>query len=71
MEKTINFFYIKIEDSAISLKNSYLELDLNVIHWARGHAWYSDGYDIRLVSLDPIALFENYRLTSSSGKEIY
>ena len=31
---------------------------------------YADGNDIRLVSLGPIDLFSNYKLTTSSGKHL-
>ena len=55
------------QDTAISLKDSYLELDFNVTYEAGAHARYADGEHIRLVNLGPIALFKNYRLTSSSG----
>ena len=34
------------------------------------HARYANGDHIRLLKLGPIALFNKYRLTSSSGKEI-
>ena len=52
------------------MKDSYLELDFSVTHRAGAHARYVDGDHIRLVNLRPIALFNKYRLTSSSGKEI-
>ena len=63
--------YINIprEDSVISLLNSYLELDLDVLH-AGTNDRYVDGNNIRLVNLGPIALFSNYRLTTSSGKHL-
>ena len=64
------FIDIPEEDSAISLKDNYLKLDFNVIHRAGAHAQYADGDHIGLVNLGPIALFEKYRLTSCSGKEI-
>ena len=31
---------------------------------------YANGNDIRLVNLGPIALFSNYKLTTSSGKHL-
>ena len=65
-----SFTDIPREDSAISLKDSYLEIDLNVTHSSCAHARYVDGVHIRLVNLGPIALFDKYRLTSSSGREI-
>ena len=58
------------EDSAISLRDSYLELDFTVTHRTRAHARCADGDQIRLVNSGPIALFNKYRLTGSSGKEI-
>ena len=68
MEKIIKFFFdISREDSAISSKDSYLEIYFNVTHRIGAHA---DGDHIRLVNLRPIALFNKYRLTSSNGKEI-
>ena len=63
--------YINIprEDSVISLLNSYLELNFDVLHPATNNR-YVDGNDIRLVNLWPIALFSNYKLTTSSGKHL-
>ena len=63
--------YINIprEDSVISLLNSYLELNFDVLHAATNNR-YADGNDIRLVSLGPIGLFSNYKLTTSSGKHL-
>ena len=63
--------YINIprEDSVISLLNSYLELNFDVLH-VRTNNRYADGNDIRLVNLGPIALFSNYKLTTSSGKHL-
>ena len=63
--------YINIprEDSVISLLNSYLELDFDVLHAGTNNR-YVDGNDIRLVNLGPIALFSNYKLTTSSGKHL-
>ena len=67
-----NQFFIGLprEDNAISLRDSYLELDFNVTHRAGTHAQYAFGDHIRIVNLCPIALFNKYRLTSSSGKEV-
>ena len=47
--------YINIprEDSVISLSNSYLELNFDVLHAATNNR-YVDGNDIRLVNLGPI-----------------
>ena len=52
------------------MKGSYLELDFSVPHRAGAHARFADGDQIRLVNLGPIILFNKFRLTSSSGKEI-
>ena len=52
------------------MKDSCFELDFNVTHWAGAYAWFAGGDHIRIVTLGPNALFINFRLTSSSGKEI-
>ena len=67
----ISQIYINIprEDSVISLLNSYLELNFDVLHAATNNR-YVDGNDIRLVNLRVIALFSNYKLTTSSGKHL-
>ena len=49
--------------------NNYLELNFHVLHAATNNR-YADGNDIRLVNLGPIALFSNYKLTTSSGKHL-
>ena len=63
--------YINIprEDSVISLLNSYLELNFDVLHAANNNR-YADANDIRLVNLGPIALFSNYKLTTSSNNHL-
>ena len=63
--------YINIpkEDSVISLLNSYLDLNFDVGHAATNNR-YADGNDIRLVNLGPVALFSNYKLSTSSGKHL-
>ena len=63
--------YINIprEDSVISWLNSYLELNFDVLHAATNNR-YVDGNDIRIVNMGPIALFSNYKLTTSSGKHL-
>ena len=63
--------YINIprDDSVISLLNSYLVLNFDVLH-ARTNNRYVNDNDIRLVNSGPIALFSNYKLTSSSGKHL-
>ena len=63
--------YINIprEDSVISLLNSYLEINFDVLHAATNNR-YADGNDIWLVNLGRIALFSKYKLTTSSGKHL-
>ena len=63
--------YIKIprEDSVISLLNSYLDFNFEVIKKVN-NSRYGNGNDIRLVNLGPIALFSNYKLTTSCGKHL-
>ena len=63
--------YINIprEDSVISLLNSYLDLNFEVIKKG-DDSRYGNGNDIRLVNLAPIALFSNFKLTTSSGKHL-
>ena len=63
--------YINIprEDSVISLLNSYLDLNFEVIKKA-DNSRYGNGNDIKLVNLGPIALFSNFKLTTSSGKHL-
>ena len=63
--------YINIprEDSVISLLNSYLELNFDILQ-ATTNNRFVDANDIRLVFLGPTALFSNYKLTTSSGKHL-
>ena len=63
--------YINIPraDSVISLLNSYLHLNFEVIKKA-DNSRYGNGNDIRLVNLGPIALFSNFKLTTSSCKHL-
>ena len=63
--------YINIprEDSVISLLNSYLELNFDVLHAATINR-FVDGNDIRLVYLGSVGLFSNYKLKTSSGKHL-
>ena len=49
--------------------NSYLEINFDVLHAATNNR-YIDGSDIKLFNLGPIALFGNYKLTTSSGKHL-
>ena len=52
------------------MRDGYLELDFNVTHRAGAHARYAGGDHTKLVNLSVIALFNKYKLTCSSGKEI-
>ena len=63
--------YIKIlrEDCGISLLNSHLELNFDVLHADTGNR-YVNGDDIRLVNSGPIALSSNYKLTTISNKHL-
>ena len=63
--------YINIprEDSIISLLNSYLDLNFDVVHAATNNR-YADNNNIRLVNFGPIASFSSYKLTTSSGKHL-
>ena len=63
------FINILREDSVISLLNSYLELNFDVLQAASNNG-YVDTSDIRLVNLGSRALFSNYKLTTSSGKHL-
>ena len=49
--------------------NSYLDLNFEVIKKA-DDSRYGNGNDIRLDNLGPIALFSNFKLTTSSGKHL-
>ena len=63
--------YINIprEHSDISLLNSYLVLNFEVIKKV-DNSRYGNGNDIRLVNLGPVALFSNFKLSTSSGKHL-
>ena len=63
--------YINIprEDSVISLLNSYIEINFDVLKAATSNR-YADTDDIRLINFGPIALFSNYKLATSSGKHL-
>ena len=63
--------YINIpkQDSVISVLNSYLDLNFEVIKKV-DDSRYGNGNDIRLINLGPIALFTNFKLTTSSGKHL-
>ena len=49
--------------------NSYIEFNIDVLHAASGNI-YVDGDDKSLVNIGPIALFSNYKVTTSSGKHL-
>ena len=63
--------YINVprEDSVTSLLSSYIEVNFDVLHAATNNR-YIDANDIRLVNLGPIALFSNYKSTTSSGRHL-
>ena len=63
--------YINIprEDSVISLLNSYVEIIFDVLKAATDDR-FANADTIRLVNLGVIALFSNYKLTTSSGKHL-
>ena len=63
--------YINIprEDSVISLLNSYLELDFDVLK-AGSNNRYADTDDIRLTNLGATALFSVYKLVTASSKHL-
>ena len=63
--------WIKIprKGSVFSLLDSYLDINFDVLNAATNNR-YADGNDIRLVNLGPIALFSNYKLTTSSEKHL-
>ena len=63
------FINIPKEDSVISLLNSYIEINYDVLKAATSNR-YADADDIRLINLGPIALFSNYKLTTSSDKHL-
>ena len=63
------YIIIPREDSIICLLNSYLDLNFEVIKKA-DDSRYVNGNDIKLVNLGPIALFSNFKLTTSSWKHL-
>ena len=63
------YFNIPREDSPISLLKSYLDLNFDVLHAATNNR-YVDADDIWLINLAAIALFSNFKLTTSSGKHL-
>ena len=63
------FINIPREDSVISLLNSHLDVNFEVIKKA-DDSRYVNGNDIKLVNLGPIVLFSNFKLTSSIGEHL-
>ena len=63
------FINIPREDSFISLLNSYIDLNFDVVHRVNNDR-YENNTEIRLVNLGPVALFSKYKLTTSSGKHL-
>ena len=49
--------------------NSLLDINFDVLHAATNNR-YADGDNIRLVNLGPIALFSNYKMTTSSWQHL-
>ena len=63
------FIVIPREDSLISLLNSSLDLNFEVIKKI-DKSRNGNGSDIQLFTLGPIALFSNFILTTNSGKHL-
>ena len=63
------YIIIPREDSVFSLLNSYIEINFDVLKAVTSNR-YADADDIRLINLGSIALFSNYKLTTSSGKHL-
>ena len=61
------FINIPREDSVISLLKSYMDLNFEVIKQT-DNSRFGNGNDIKLINLASIALFSNFKLTTSSGK---
>ena len=57
------------EDSVVSLLNSFPDLKFEVIK-KTDDSRYGNGNDINLLNLGPIAFFSNFKLTTSSGKQL-
>ena len=57
-DKSQIYINIPRENSVISLLNSYLDLNFDVLHTANNNR-YVDCNETRLVSLGPIAFFSN------------
>ena len=63
------YFNIAREDSLFSLLKSYIDLNFDVLNAATNNR-YVDTDDIWLINLAAIALFSNFKLTTSSGKHL-
>ena len=61
------YIIIPGEDCVISLLNSHLVLNFEVIKKA-DNSRYANGNDIRLANLRPIVLISSFKLTTFSGK---
>ena len=66
---SVIYIILPREDSVISLLNSYIEINFDVLHAATGNG-YVDGDNIRLVNLGPIGLFSKFKVITSSGKQL-
>ena len=62
------FFDISTKDSVISLKDSYIELDFEVTHFAGPHNCYINDDGRSLVSLAALDLLTENNLPSSIEK---
>ena len=49
--------------------NKYFDVNFEVIE-KTDNSRYSNGNDIRLVNVGPLALFSNFKLSTSSGKQL-
>ena len=66
IDTTINEFFT---DSVIFLRDSYLQLNFEVVH-ADDSTVFAVGGDIRVVNSGPLALFSDFKLSTSSGKSL-
>ena len=57
------------EDYIFILLNSYIDLFFEVVK-RTNNSRFATGNDIRLVNLGPIVLFNNFKLTTSSGRDL-
>ena len=63
------YFNIPEKGSVIFLLYSYIDLNSDVLY-AANNKRYADNNDTKLVNLGRIALFSNYKLTTSSGRHL-